>query len=164
MEVVRAWAAGGFPEPPGSQPIPTKNPTRKTTQKMFFPKPLPVFMMNILGMFEHLVNQSGFRDGYKRNAGRIPIPASTHWHLRQRDTVHSPSRLPLATSGLLRSLCASLALRPGVSVRTGGIGHKGVFRIETPLTRESPDQEEGGKTGCLPSGGPARPYISLRKA
>jgi hypothetical protein len=56
MEVVRAWAAGGFPEPPGSQPIPTKNPTRKTTQKMFFPKPLPVFMMDILGMFEHLVN------------------------------------------------------------------------------------------------------------
>lgn len=55
-----AWAAGGFPEPPGSQPIPTKNPTRKTTQKMFFPKPLPVFMVNILGMFEQLVNQSGF--------------------------------------------------------------------------------------------------------
>lgn len=39
-----------------------KNPTRKTTQKMFFPKPLPVFMMNILDMFEHLVNRADSPD------------------------------------------------------------------------------------------------------
>lgn len=67
MEVVRAWETGGFPEPPRNQ----ASPTRNTTQNMFFPNPLLVFITIFWTCFEFLVNQvQGIQE---RNEGRLPL-------------------------------------------------------------------------------------------
>lgn len=78
MEVVRAWETEGFPEPPRIQ----ASPTRNTTQNMFFPNPLPVFIMTFWACFEFLVNQV---QGYpETKRGQIPALRAIVCEDRQR--------------------------------------------------------------------------------